>query len=60
MAVTEVLALSWQTTPRRGPEHGLDFPEMAMKNNLILATAILLATLWFTLDAGITALTLLS
>ena len=28
--------------------------------NLILATAILLATLWFALDAGIEALTLLS
>src|SRR5262249_40420888 len=23
MAVTEVLGLFWQTTPRRGPEHGL-------------------------------------
>jgi hypothetical protein len=34
--------------------------EMAMKNNLILAAAILLATVWFALDAGVTALTLLS
>jgi hypothetical protein len=34
--------------------------EMAMKNNLILATVILLATLWVALDAGITALTLFS
>jgi hypothetical protein len=33
---------------------------MAMKKNLILATVILLATLWFALDAGVTALTLLS
>jgi hypothetical protein len=31
--------------------------EMAMKNNLILATVILLVTLWVALDAGITALT---
>ena len=34
--------------------------EMAMKKNLILAAAILLATLWFALDAGVEALTLLS
>jgi hypothetical protein len=31
-----------------------------MKNNLILATVILLATLWVALDASITALTLFS
>ena len=30
MAVTDVLALFWQSTPRRGPE------EMAMKKNLNL------------------------
>jgi hypothetical protein len=31
-----------------------------MKQNLILATIILLATVWFALAAGVTALTLLS
>jgi hypothetical protein len=31
-----------------------------MKNNLILAGVILLATVWFALDAGVTAVTLLS
>jgi type IV secretory pathway TrbD component len=36
------------------------FREMAMKKNLIPAAIILLATVWFALDAGVTALTLLS
>jgi hypothetical protein len=36
------------------------FREMAMKKNLIPAAAIFLATLWFALAAGVTALTLLS
>jgi hypothetical protein len=31
---------------------------MAMKKNLILAALILLATVWFALDAGVTALML--
>ena len=43
---------------KRGPEHGLDFREMAMKKNLILAALILLATLWFALDAGVEAMIL--
>jgi hypothetical protein len=31
---------------------------MAMKKNLILAAVILLATVWFALDAGVAALIL--
>jgi type IV secretory pathway TrbD component len=37
-----------------------EFREMAMKKNLIPAAIILLATVWFALVAGVTALTLLS
>jgi hypothetical protein len=33
---------------------------MAMKKNLILAAMILLATLWFALDAGVEAMILFS
>jgi hypothetical protein len=36
------------------------FREMAMKKNLISAAIILLATVWFALDAGVAVLTLLS
>jgi hypothetical protein len=58
MAITEARGCFWQHT--KGPERGLDFPEMAMKNKMILATVILLATLWVAVDAGITALTFFS
>jgi hypothetical protein len=34
-----------------GPERGLDFPEMAMKNKLIPGTIVLLLVSWFALDA---------
>jgi hypothetical protein len=34
--------------------------EMAMKKNLVLYAAISLVTLWFAVDVGVTALTLLS
>jgi len=37
-----------------------EFREMAMKKNLILAAVILLATLWFALDAGVEAMLLLN
>jgi hypothetical protein len=50
MAVTEVLALFWQATPRRGPEHGLS-PEMAMKKKLIPGAIVPLLASWFALDA---------
>ena len=36
---------------KRGPEHGLDFREMAMKEKLILCTIVLLLVSWFALDA---------
>jgi hypothetical protein len=57
MAVTEApyqfwqIHLAWANPKVR---------EMAMKKNLSLSAAILLATLWVALDAGVTALTLLS
>ena len=34
-----------------GPERGLDFPEMAMKNKLILGAIVLLLVSWLALDA---------
>jgi hypothetical protein len=35
-----------------------EFREMAMKRNLIFAAIMLLATVWFALDAGATAMIL--
>ena len=62
--------------PKRDADHGSPWPvlanhttsrartrtirEMAMKKNLILAAMILLATLWFALDAGVEAMILFS
>jgi hypothetical protein len=34
-----------------GPERGLDFPEMAMKNKLTPSAIVLLLVSWFALDA---------
>jgi hypothetical protein len=59
MAITEGPSQFWQTNSikaRANPE----FREMAMKKNLILYAAISLVILWFALDVGVTALTLLS
>jgi hypothetical protein len=57
MAVTEVPHGFWQITLAwANPK----VREMAMKKNLILYAAISLATLWFALDVGVTALTLFS
>jgi hypothetical protein len=50
MAVTEVIALFWQASQRRGPEHGLS-REMAMKKKLIPGAIVLLLASWFALDA---------
>jgi len=36
---------------KRGPEHGLNFREMAMKERLILGAIVLLLATWFALDA---------
>jgi hypothetical protein len=36
---------------KRGPEHGLEFREMAMKERLILGAIVLLLVSWFALDA---------
>ena len=51
MAVTEVLALFWQTIKGRGPEHRSVIREMAMKKKLILGAIVLLLVSWFALDA---------
>ena len=55
-------ALALKKAPKRALDavrdgrHGSPCPVLANHNNLILATAILLATLWFALDAGITVI----
>ena len=59
MAVTETLIPFWQTN-RMKARANPQFREMAMKKNLIPAAIILLATVWFALDAGVVVLTLLS
>ena len=68
--------LAPEKAPKRDADHGCPWPvlanhttsrartrtirEMAMKKNLIPAAFILLATVWFALDAGVAVLTLLS
>jgi hypothetical protein len=59
MAVTETLIPFWQTNRMKARANS-QFREMAMKKNLIPAAIILLATVWFALDAGVAVLTLLS
>ena len=59
MAVTENLTPRWQTN-RMKARANPKFREMAMEKNLIPAAIILLATVWFALDAGVAVLTLLS
>ena len=59
MPVTETLIPFWQTNPMKARANP-KLREMAMKKNLIPAAIILLATVWFALDAGVTVLTLLS
>jgi hypothetical protein len=64
IAITEAPSQFWQGAPRqwvgkrekRGPEHGAEIREMAMKKKVIFGTTVLLlAVLGFALDAGITA-----
>jgi len=43
---------------KRGPERGLDFREMAMKERLILGAIVLLLASWFALDAVATIIAL--
>jgi hypothetical protein len=64
MAVTAVPKRFWQINEhqsgRFGPEYGSEMiQEMAMKKNWILGAVTLLATLWFALDAGLAAMSLL-
>jgi hypothetical protein len=59
------MAVTANLTPRRQTNHtkaraNPKFREMAMKKNLIPAAIILLATVWFALDAGVVVLSLLS
>jgi hypothetical protein len=59
MAITEGplgVLVSRHAKARANPE----FREMAMRKNLIPAAIILLATVWFALDADVAALTLFS
>ena len=59
IAVTANLTPRRQTTRRKARANS-KFREMAMKKNLIPAAIIVLATVWFALDAGVVVLTLLS
>jgi hypothetical protein len=52
------VALFWQPNPISVGRANPECREMAMKKNLFLAALILLATVWFALDAGVEALIL--
>ena len=58
MTVTDCVALFWQPNPISVGRANPECREMAMKKNLFLAALILLATVWFALDAGVEALIL--
>jgi hypothetical protein len=58
MAVTDCVALFWQPNPTSMGRANPNFREMAMKTKLILSAIVLLATVWFALDAGVEAIIL--